>query len=197
FDYASSWTFLYPLPAISGGAWGTAGALLWLIGLQLVGLGLLLLLLDCGRAIIKNYGSLAKGLGWDVIFGKKSEADAPPTTIVASTMVLIVNVVSLISGTIVIIMNIITVLNPSFTFDPLLAKNLTFAFGHILANSTIYMAVIAVYEILSRSTGRPWKANKPFLIAWTMSTIFTMIVYPHHLLQDTVMPTWALVLGQV
>ncbi len=197
FDYSSTWTFLYPLPAISAGAWGTAGALLWLLGLQLVGLGLLLLLLDCGRAIIKNYGSLAKGLGWDVISGKKSEADAPPTTVVASTMVVIVNTAALISGTIVIIMNVITVLNPSFTFDPLLAKNLTFAFGHILANSTIYMAVIAVYEILSRSTGRPWKSNKPFLIAWTMSTIFTMIVYPHHLLQDTVMPSWALVLGQV
>src|SRR5690625_1272772 len=197
FDYSSTWTFLYPLPAISAGAWGTIGALLWLIGLQLVGLGLLLLILDCGRAIIKQYGSLGKGLGWDVISGKKSEVDAPPTTVVASTMVVIVNTAALISGTIVIIMNIITVVNPSFTFDLLFAKNLTFAFGHILANSTIYMAVIAVYEILSRSTGRPWKANKPFLIAWTMSTIFTMIVYPHHLLQDTVMPSWALVLGQV
>src|SRR5690625_3448692 len=197
FDYSSTWTFLYPLPAISAGAWGTIGALLWLIGLQLVGLGLLLLILDCGRAIIKQYGSLGKGLGWDVISGKKSEADAPPTTVVASTMVVIVNTAALISGTIVIIMNIITVLNPSFTFDPLLAKNLTFAFGHILANSTIYMAVIAVYEILSRSTKRPWKANRVFLIAWTMSTVFTMLVYPHHLLQDTVMPAWALVMGQV
>src|SRR5690625_4187157 len=146
FDYSSSWTFLYPLPAISGGAWGVAGALCYLLGLQIVGLGLLLLILDCGRAIIKEYGSLAKGLGWDVILGKKSEDDAPPTTVVASTMVVIVNTAALISGTIVIIMNIITVLNPSFTFDPLLAKNLTFAFGHILANSTIYMAVIAVYD---------------------------------------------------
>src|SRR5690625_7377863 len=87
FDYSSSWTFLYPLPAISGGAWGVAGALCYLLGLQIVGLGLLLLILDCGRAIIKEYGSLAKGLGWDVILGKKSEDDAPPTTVVASTMV--------------------------------------------------------------------------------------------------------------
>lgn len=197
FDYSGTWTFLYPLPAISAGAWGTAGAITYLLGLQLVGLGLLLLLMDCGRAIIKGYGSLGKGLGWDVILGKKAEADAPPSTVVAATMVVIVNTAALISGTIVIVMNIVTVLNPAFTFDPLLAKNLTFAFGHILANSTIYMAVIAVYEILSRATGRPWKANKIFLIAWTMSTVFTMIVYPHHLLQDTVMPTWALVLGQV
>src|SRR5690625_5877573 len=26
FDYSGTWTFLYPLPAISAGAWGTAGA---------------------------------------------------------------------------------------------------------------------------------------------------------------------------
>lgn len=197
FQYASSWTFLYPLPAISAGAWGTAGSVMWLLGLQIIGLGLLLLLIDVGRGIIKKYGSLAKGLGWDVLSGKKSEADAPPPAVVAGTMVVIVDTVALISGTIVIIMNIVTTINPAFTFDPLLAKNLTFAFGHILANSTIYMAVIVVYEVLSRATGRPWKSNKPFLIAWTMSTVFTMLVYPHHLLQDTVMPKAILVLGQV
>lgn len=197
FEYAGTWTFLYPLPAISAGGWGVAGSVLWLLGLQIIGLGLLLLLLDIGRAIIKEYGSLGKGLGWDVIMGKKQEEDAPSATIVATTMVVIVNTVALISGTIVIVMNIVTTINPSFTFDPLLAKNLTFAFGHILANSTIYMAVIAVYEILSRATGRPWKANKVFLIAWTMSTVFTMLVYPHHLLQDTAMPTGILIFGQV
>ena len=197
FEFSGTWAFLYPLPAISAGAWGTAGALTYLVGMLLVGLGLLILLIEAGRAIIKEYGSLGKGLGWDVIAGKKSEKDAPPAAVVASTMVVIVDTAALLSGTTVIFMNIINVLNPAFTFDPLLAKNLTFAFGHILANSTIYMAVIAVYEILSRSTGRPWKSNKIFLIAWTMSTVFTMLVYPHHLLQDTVMPTWALILGQV
>src|SRR5690625_2727045 len=30
FEYASSWVFLYPLPAISAGAWGKIGALLYL-----------------------------------------------------------------------------------------------------------------------------------------------------------------------
>ena len=197
FEYASAWTFLYPLPAISGNAWGVTGALLYLIGMLTLGIGFLLLYIDTGRAIIKKYGSLAKGLGWDVISGKKAEEDAPPTTVVASTMVTIVNTAALTSGAIVLIMNMINVINPSFTFDPLLAKNLTYAFGHIFANATIYMAVTAVYEILSRKTKRPWKANKPFLIAWTMSTIFTMIVYPHHLLQDTVMPNWMLIMGQV
>src|SRR5699024_12820825 len=31
FEYAGGWTFLYPLPALSGGMWGTAGALLYLM----------------------------------------------------------------------------------------------------------------------------------------------------------------------
>src|SRR5690625_78562 len=197
FEYASGWTFLYPLPAISANAGGITGALLYLGGMLILGIGFLLFFLDAGRAIIKKHGSLGKGLGWDVISGKKAEADAPSTTVVASTMVVIVNITALTAGATVLIMNMITVINPAFMFNPLLAKNLTFAFGHIFANSTIYMAVIAVYEILSRYTKRPWKANKPFLIAWTMSTTFTLMVYPHHLFMDSVMPKWMLIMGQV
>ncbi|WP_205520060.1 cbb3-type cytochrome c oxidase subunit I [Virgibacillus doumboii] len=197
FKYASAWTFLYPLPALSGSAWGTIGALLYLGGMLILGIGFLLFYLDSGRAIIKNYGSLAKGLGWDVIAGKKAEKDAPTGTVVASTMVTIVNVTALIAGAIVLIMNMINVINPAFTFDPLLAKNLTYAFGHIFANAIIYMAVIAVYEILQKRTNRPWKSNKAFLIAWTMSTAFTLVIYTHHMLMDSVMPTWTLVLGQI
>src|SRR5690625_1491576 len=59
------------------------------------------------------------------------------------------------------------------------------------------MGVIAVYELLARYTKRPWKSNKVFLVFWTMSTVFTLLVYPHHLLMDTVMPRWILILGQV
>jgi len=197
FKYASSWTFLYPLPALSGHAWGTIGALLYLFGMLILGVGFLLFYIDIGRAIIKKYGSLGKGLGWDVISGKKAEKDAPPPTVVASTMVTIVNVSALTAGATVLIMNIINVVNPAFTFDPLLAKNLTYAFGHIFANSIIYMGVIAVYEILPRYTNRPWKANRPFLIAWTMSTAFTLVIYTHHMLMDSVMPEWMLIMGQV
>jgi len=49
FEYASAWTFLYPLPAISGGAWGTTGALLYLGGMLVLGVGFLLLYIDTGR----------------------------------------------------------------------------------------------------------------------------------------------------
>ncbi|SEP91345.1 cytochrome c oxidase subunit 1 [Virgibacillus subterraneus] len=197
FKYASSWTFLYPLPALSASAWGTVGPLLYLFGMLILGIGFLLFYLDSGRAIIKKHGSLAKGLGWDVISGKKSEKDAPSGAVVASTMVTIVNITALTAGATVLIMNIINVINPAITFDPLLAKNLTYAFGHIFANSIIYMGVIAVYEILPRYTNRPWKSSKAFLIAWTMSTVFTLIIYTHHLLMDSVMPNWMLIMGQI
>ncbi|MEN1967302.1 cbb3-type cytochrome c oxidase subunit I [Lentibacillus sp. N15] len=197
FKYASAWTFLYPLPAISANAWGTVGALLYLVGMLILGVGFLLFYLDAARAIMKRYGSLGKGLGWDVISGKKAEQDAPPAAVVASTMVIIVNTTAITAGGIVLIMNIINVVNPSYTFDPLLAKNLTYAFGHIFANAIIYMAVIAVYEILQKYTNRPWKSSKSFLVAWTMSTTFTLFIYTHHLLMDSVMPKWTLILAQI
>ncbi|GGA74024.1 cbb3-type cytochrome c oxidase subunit I [Ornithinibacillus halotolerans] len=196
FEYASAWTFLYPLPAISANAWGVTGALLYLFGMLILGTGFLLLYIDTGRAIIKNYGSLGKGLGWDVLSGKKRVEDAPPKAVVASTMVTIVNVTALIAGAAVLIMNIINVINPSFTFDPMLAKNLTYAFGHIFANAIIYMAVIVVYELLPKYAKRPWAVTKLFLVAWTMSTVFTLLIYTHHMLMDFSMPKWMLIMGQ-
>src|SRR5699024_2742762 len=57
FEYASAWTFLYPLPALSANAWGTIGALLYLLGMLILGAGFLLFYIDTGRAIIKTYGS--------------------------------------------------------------------------------------------------------------------------------------------
>lgn len=196
FDYASAWTFLYPLPAISGGMWGATGAVLYLGGMTILGVGFLLFYLDAGRAIIKKYGNLGNALGWPIIFGKQMKEELPPC-VVASTMVTIVNTAALVTGASILVMSIINLFNPSFTIDPLLAKNLIYAFGHIFANSIIYMGVIAVYEVFPKYTGRPWKTYGTFLIAWNASTLFTMIIYPHHLLMDFAMPKWMLILGQV
>lgn len=196
FDFAAAWTFLYPLPAISGGMWGVAGAVFYLGGMTVLGTGFLLFYLDSGRAIIKKYGNLGNALGWPIIFGKTMKEELPPA-IVAATMVTIVNTAALVSGAAVLIMSIINLFNPSFTMDPLLAKNLIYAFGHIFANSIIYMGCIAVYEIFPKYTGRPWKTYGTFLIAWNASTLFTMIIYPHHLLMDFALPKWMIILGQI
>jgi cytochrome c oxidase subunit 1 len=162
----------------------------------LVGVGFLLLYLDVGRAIISKYGSLGRGLGWPQLFANSSDPP-PPAPVVASTMVVIVNVVGILAGAVVLVLTLVNLMYPAFALDPLLVKNLIFIFGHIFINATIYQAIIVVYELLPRYTGRPWKITKPFLAAWTFSTLMVLSVYPHHLLMDFVMPHWLLVIGQV
>ncbi|WP_303904551.1 cbb3-type cytochrome c oxidase subunit I [Thiohalomonas denitrificans] len=194
--FAAGWTFLYPLPAKGMGLWGTGAAALFLGGLLLIGTGFLILHLDFARAITRQYGSLGQGLGWPQLFGRDS-GEAPPPTVVASTMVTIVNILGITAGAAILVMSLVNLYVPSFTIDPLLAKNLIYFFGHVFINATIYMAIIAVYEILPLYAKRPWKPNKAFLAAWTASTIMVLIVYPHHLLMDFAMPTWMMVMGQV
>ncbi len=197
YHFAGAWTFLYPLPSMSGGAWNVTASVLYLSGMLLIGIGFILFYLDVARALIVKYGSLGKTLGWPYLIGKSKDKYGPPPTVVASTMVTIVNLTAMVAGATILVINLINVLAPEFTFDALIAKNLTYAFGHIFANSIIYMGVIAVYEILPRYTNRPWKSNKVFLIAWNISTLFTIIIYPHHLFMDFAMPQWTLILGQI
>jgi cytochrome c oxidase subunit I len=195
FDFAAGWTFLYPLPAMGASVWGITGAAMYFIGMLIIGVAFLLFYLDTARGIIQTYGSLGKALGWKQLFGK-DDGNGPPPAVVASTMVTIVNITALIAGASILVMSLINLLVPSYEVDPLLAKNLIYAFGHIFANSIIYMGVIAVYELLPRYTGRPWKGYKIFYLAWNLSTLFTIIIYPHHLLMDFAMPKWMLIMGQ-
>lgn len=192
--FGGAWTFLYPLPVQSGGVWEAQAAILFLAGLLLIGVAFLLGYLDVGRALIKEYGSLAKSIGWPALFGN---AEAPPPTIVASTAVTIVNVIGTVAGAAIILMSIFNAIAPTFSVDALLAKNLTYFFGHVFINASIYMTVMAVYEIVPLYTGRAWKSSKIFLIGWTITLFMVMAVYPHHLFQDLAMPPWLLVAGQI
>ena len=194
--YAGGWTFLFPLPAKGLGAWGVPGAASFLLGLLSIGVGFLLLYLDFARAIIAKYGSIGRGLGWPQLFGKSDE-EPPPAAVVAASMVLTINIAGILAGAVVLVLILVNLFVPSFAVDPLLTKNLTYFFGHVFINATIYQAVVAVYEILPEYTRRPWKVNRAFLAAWTASTVMVMAVYPHHLLMDFVMPTWVLVMGQL
>jgi cytochrome c oxidase subunit 1 len=192
--FAGAWTFLYPLPANSGGVWSNHAAAAYVLGVLTV--GFLLLYLDVGRALIARYGNLGRALGWPQLFGSNPD-DAPPPTVVASAMVTIINLPALVVGAGILLITLINLYAPEFKIDALVAKNLIYFFGHTFINATIYMAIIAVYEVLPRYTQRPWKVGKVFLAAWTASLIMVLIVYPHHLLMDFVMPEWMLVMGQV
>lgn len=194
--FGAAWTFLYPLPARSGGAWGTGAAVAFLCGLVSIGVGFLLFYLEAARAILVKYGSLSKAMAWPLVFTGKMD-HVPPPTIVASTAVIIFNSLGIVVGAAVLVVSLINLMVPAFAIDPLLAKNMIYFFGHVFINAALYMAVIGVYEIIPQYTGRPWKSSRVFAIAWSAILLFVMAVYPHHLLQDTVMPGWALVMGQI
>lgn len=194
--YAGAWTFLFPLPSTSMGAWGIWAAASFMVGLLIIGVGFLLFYLDVMRAILTKYRSIPRALGWPQLFAN-SDAPMPPATIVASTMVVIVNTMGIVAGAVVIVIMLINLFMPEFAVDALLTKNLIYFFGHVFINATIYQAVIAVYELLPEYTKRPWKVNKVFLAAWSASSLMVMAVYPHHLLMDFAMPVWAAVMGQI
>jgi cytochrome c oxidase subunit 1 len=194
--FAAAWTFLFPLPAHSQGVWGPGAAASYLVGVLLVGVGFLLLYLDTGRAILGKYGSLGKALGWPQAFGSSSDSPPPPA-VVASTVVTIINIPAIAVGAVILTMSLVNAYAPGFQVNALLAKNLIFFFGHVFINSTIYMAVIGVYEILPTFTGRPWTSSKPFLIAWSATMLMVLAVYPHHLFMDFANPRWANILGQL
>jgi cytochrome c oxidase subunit 1 len=166
------------------------------VGVLLVGVGFLLLYLDTTRAILKRYGSIGKALGWPQAFGG-SPVEPPPPAVVVSTVVSIINVLSIAVGAVILVISLVNTYAPSFHVNALLAKNLIFFFGHVFINSTIYMAVIGVYEILPTVTRRPWKTSKPFLLAWTATMLMVLGVYTHHLFMDFANPRWAAILGQV
>lgn len=194
--FAGAWTFLYPLPAHAGAVWGQHAAFSFIAGLLLVGVGFLLFYLDVARAIISRYSNLSRALGWPTLFGDE-QTDLPPPTVVASSAVLVINTIALVVGAAILTITAVNLYAPSFGIDALLAKNLIYFFGHVFINATIYMAVIAVYEIVPSYTRRPWKTNKVLLAGWSATLFMAIGVYPHHLFQDAVMPAWMLAMGQI
>ena len=194
--FAGAWTFLYPLPAHSMGLWSANAAAAFMLGYLAIGVGFLVFYADCALAIIRRYGSLARGLGLDQLISGKVDP-AHPAAVVASTMAVIVNVLGILAGAIVLVMTLVALYEPGIAMDALLMKNLIYFFGHVFINVAIYMAVIGVYEIIPRYTGRPWKVNRAFLGSWAAVVLLVLSVYPHHLLMDYVMPRWAAATGQI
>ena len=119
--FAGAWTFLYPLPAKSMGLWSKHAAAGYVGGLIFIGVGFLLFYLDCAVAIIKRYGSLVKGLGLDQLFSGRIDSNHPPT-VVASTMVVIINTLGILVGAVVLVISLINLYAPGFAPDALLMK---------------------------------------------------------------------------
>jgi cytochrome c oxidase subunit 1 len=76
-------------------------------------------------------------------------------------------------------------------------KNLTFYFGHMLVNISMYFGVAMVYEVMPAYTGRPWKTNALVVDAWNLTLLLVTFAYLHHLYMDFAQPQWVQVLGHL
>jgi cytochrome c oxidase subunit I len=188
------WYFLYPLPFHSGGVWPSWATASLFLALAIMGVGWTLWAGDLLWAIARRY-RLSDALGWQYLAGRDTP-EVPPLIII-STVSFIGVLAGLVAAVVILALVTIEQLNQGFTNDALLIKNLTFYFGHMLVNITMYFGVAMVYEIMPAYTGRPWKANKLVAGSWNLVLFLVMFAYLHHLYMDFAQPQWLQVLGQL
>lgn len=188
------WYFLYPLPFYSGGTWPGWATASFFAALGIMGVGWTLWAGDMLWAIARRY-RLSDALGWHFLRGAASP-EIPPIIII-STVSFIAVLAGLVAAVVILVLVGVEQLTTGFANDALLMKNLTFYFGHMLVNITMYLGVAMVYEIMPSYTGRPWKANALVAVSWNLVLLLVMLAYLHHLYMDFAQPQWLQVLGQI
>ena len=192
--YGSGWTYLYPLPFKSAGAWDEWAGALYLLVIGCVIIAMFIAWADVVVSCSRKYG-FASCMGWNLIWGNENPDTAPPPVVIISTITSLCGIISLFAGSITVVQQLIYWANPSYYIDYLFIKNLIYYFGHILMNMVMYMCAAIVYELLPRYAGRPWKSNKIVAISWNTAFIAVTLAYLHHLLQDFVQPLAFQVIG--
>ena len=165
--FAAGWTFLSPLPFESAGEWRTWSTVVFLIGILLVGTGFLSFCIDLLEQYMKRYGGLSRALGIPFLRGR--DDDPPPPQVIGAVVVSIAGTAVSAVGSIIGIALLVKTFDTGAEIDALWAKNLTFFFGHTVANLIIYLAAGVVYALLPRYAGRPWKTTKPLAVAWLLT----------------------------
>jgi cytochrome c oxidase subunit 1 len=193
--FATGWTFLSPLPFESAGEWSTWAAVVFLVGLTLVGVGFFVFCIDVLSTLTTQYGGLGRALG--VRFLRGRDPDPPPPQVIAATAVTAQGMLASVVGTTITLALLGKAIDADIALDALWAKNLTYFFGHSIANLIIYLAAGMVYVLLPRFAGRPWKTTKPLVIGWMATLLLVTTAYSHHLYMDFVQPGAAQVISTV
>ena len=186
--FGSGWTFLFPLPFSPAGQWSDRAAAAWFVGVLLVGIGFAVYCADVLIGVEREYGSLGRALGIQFVRGR--DESPPPPSVIAATVIAVNGLLAGAVGTAILVAELDKTFDPSMPIDPLVAKNLTYFFGHMFANMIMYLAVAAVYVLVPRYCGRPWKTTRPLAIAWIGTLVFLVTAYGHHLYMDFVEPRW-------
>jgi cytochrome c oxidase subunit 1 len=184
--FAAGWTFLSPLPFWAVAEWDTWATVVFLVGMMLVGAGAMIFFVDLLATTSATYGGLRRALGVEYLRGR--DHDPPPPQAIAAAVVSFAGLCAGAAGTTVLAALLGRAADAEAQLDALWAKNLTYFFGHTLANLSIYIAAGALYVLVPRFAGRPWKTTKPIVVAWLATLLIVMFAYSHHLYMDFVQP---------
>ena len=193
--FGAGWYVLYPLPFMHMGTWENWATGLVIISLLILGVAWLLGLLDMLKGIAGEYG-LSNILGWQYFQNNTNKKEVPPIVLIASVSALD-GVISILCGATLLLLFLFKWINPSISFNALLIKNMTFMFGHLLVNITMFFGFGIIYELFPLFSGRPWKTNKIMVFAWNTSLILLLLATFHHLYMDFAQPLPFQFLGQV
>ncbi len=192
--FGAGWYFLYPLPLRLGNGWPAWAIGLFIASIATLGVGWLVWVLDLLVAIARRY-RLKHALGLHLLRGQ-TEPEVPPIVLI-STVTLIATIAALGAGVIVLTLFVLEKVKPGFVNDALLMKNLTFLFGHLLVNLTLYLGVAMLYEVLPNYCGRPWKTAGYVVVAWNCVLLLVIFAFLHHLYMDFVQLRAFQVAGQI
>ncbi len=188
------WTFLYPLPfKIMWAAWATP---LFLVSLTVFGLGWLIWCISLMTQILRKY-SISQAFAWQH-FKKNPSVETPPFILIS--MITLIGVIACLLAAVVLIVLFFAEYfsNGSFVNDALLMKNLTYFFGHTIANEMLYLGLAVIYELFSEVSGRPkWKTTWYVALAWNCTLVFILTAFFHHLYMDFVQPEGFQIIGQL
>jgi cytochrome c oxidase subunit 1 len=151
--FAAGWTFLWPLPFADVGAWRPWATDVFLVGLLFVGAGFMVYCIDLLVQTTGTYGGLQRALG--ISYLRNRDDDPPPPQAIAAMVVSLEGLIASAVGTTIVVALLGRALDSSVQLDALWAKNLTYFFGHSIANLTIYLGAGAIYALLPRYAGRP------------------------------------------
>ena len=193
-NFHAGWTFLYPLPLkVMWAKWATP---LFLGSILVMGIGWLTWAVSLMTQILKKY-PLTKALAWQH-FRKNPTIQTPPFILIS--MITLIGIIACLLGAVLLLAMYAAEYysNGAFVNDALLMKNLTYFFGHTIANEMLYLGLAVIYELFPEVGGRPkWKTTWYVALAWNCTLVFILTAFFHHLYMDFVQPVEFQIVGQI
>ncbi len=159
------------------------GWLVWTIGMM--------------AQLLRSY-SISETFAWQYLRKKRPEKETPPFVLIS--MITLVGILTCLIAAVLMAVLFFAEYYSGGTFknDALLMKNLTYFFGHTIANEILYLGLAVVYELFGEVSGRPkWKTTWYISLGWNCTLVFILTAFFHHMYMDFVQPEGFQIVGQL